>query len=157
MAQVRICFFALLLAICMVGCGGSEYRFGNSRTLPNLSGQWAFTATSQTMSQQYQGTANVAQSDLGLQGIVKLLFNYCAPSATVSGLLEANPSFSSTSVTSYGIAITLQENVAQNSGPQEIDLTGTVSADGTKMSGTYTAPVGSCTSGDTGVWTANKN
>ena len=70
MAQTRTWVFAVLLAVFMVACGGSEYRFGNSRTLPNLSGQWNVIATSQTISQQFVGGANLAQTNLGLQGNV---------------------------------------------------------------------------------------
>ena len=155
MVQKLVRGVALLLTVCMVGCGGSEYRFGNDRRLPNLSGMWNFTATSQTMSQQYQGAANLAQTNLGLQGIVNLLFDYCAPSATAGGSLTPNPSFDSSSVTSYDVQITLQENVA-GGGTQQVNLTGSASADGTRMSGTYTVPAGSCTTGDTGTWTAEK-
>jgi hypothetical protein len=32
MAQTRVWILALLLAVCMVGCSGSEYRFGNTQT-----------------------------------------------------------------------------------------------------------------------------
>jgi hypothetical protein len=156
MVNKSVWFVALLLAVSMLGCGGSEYRFGNSRRLPNLSGNWNFTATSQTMSQQFHGTASFAQANLGLQGTVNLLFDYCAPKATLSGVLTPTDPFDSFSVTSYSLSLVLQENVTEG-GSQEVDLDGSASADGTKMSGTYTAPAGSCTAGDTGVWTATKN
>jgi len=156
MAQKLVWCVALLLAVCMLGCGGSEYRFGNARRLPNLSGQWTFTATSQTMSQQFQGNASLAQTNLGLQGNLNLLFDYCAPTATVGGVLVAVQPFDDSSVNSYTLSLKLQENVA-GGGLQEVDLTGSASADGTKMSGTYTAPAGNCTIGDSGVWTAAKN
>lgn len=145
----------LLLLLAPVGCGGSEYRFGNQKNLPNLSGQWNFSATSQTMSQQFQGGGNIAQSNLGIQGSVSTLFNYCAPSATISGTLTPTQPFDTTSVTSYTLTMVMQEQVS-NGGTQEVDLTGSASADGTRMSGTYTAPAGSCTAGDSGVWTASK-
>jgi|SRR6516162_2640352 len=69
MIQKHGWYIALILTVCMVGCGGSEYRFGNNRTLPNLSGQWSLTATSQATSQQFQGTANVAQTNLDCRGL----------------------------------------------------------------------------------------
>ena len=156
MAQTRVWFVAMILAVCMLGCGGSEYRFGNTRTLPNLSGQWAVTATSQTMSQQFQGTANVAQTNLALQGSVSNLFDYCAPTATISGTLDGTQPLDPNAVTSYALTLTMQENLT-GGGTQMITLTGSASADGTHMSGTYTALAGLCTTGDTGVWTANKN
>lgn len=145
---------ALFFVVGMIGCGGSEYRFGNARTLPNLSGSWTFTAQSQTMPQQFQGTAEVAQSNLGLQGSVNNLFVYCAPNANLSAVMTPTQPFVSTSVTSYSLVVTLQENVTGR--PQTIVLQGSSSADGTHMSGTYTAYAGGCTNGDSGAWTANK-
>jgi len=156
MSQKVIGLIGLFLAMCMIGCGGSEYRFGNARTLPNLSGQWKIIATSQTMAQQFLGTANLAQTNLGMQGTVSQLFVYCAGSATASAELVPNSAINPSSVVSYGVTMTLQEGVSSASGPQQINLVGTASADGQKMSGTYSAPAGSCTAGDMGVWTANK-
>jgi len=148
---------AILLTMALVGCGGSEYRFGNGRTLPNLSGQWNFSATSIDKSQQYQGTANFAQSNGGVQGTVSNLFTYCAASATLGGALTPyNTTFDATSVYSYSVDIVLQENVPTGSSAQAIELLGTASADGTHMSGTYKAYPGSCTTGEDGTWQANK-
>lgn len=144
-----------LLLLALMGCGGSEYRFGNQKPLPNLSGQWTFSATSQTMSQQFHGTGSIAQSNLALQGSVSTLFNYCAPSANISGTLTATQPFDTTSTTSYTLTMVMQEQVADG-GVQEVDLEGSASADGTRMSGTYTASGGSCTTGDSGVWSASK-
>ena len=146
---------ALLVLVSIAGCGGSEYRFNNQRSLPNLTGHYNFSATSQTMSQQYQGTAEVSQSNLAVQGSVTELFNYCAPSATVSGSLTPVDDFNPTSVVSYTVNLVLQENVV-GGGTQEVDLTGTASANGDHWSGTYTAPPGSCTTGDSGVWSADR-
>jgi hypothetical protein len=70
-------------------------------------------------------------------------------------MTPTNP-FDYTSTTSYSISMTMQENVT-GEGVQQVDLTGTVSANGNQMSGTYIAPAGSCTIEDHGVWTANKN
>ena len=144
------------IVMILIGCGGSEYRFGNQKNLPNLSGQWNYSATSQVMSQQYHGSGNLAQANLGVQGNIDLLFSFCAPSATVSGVLTATQPFDTSSMTSYSLTIVLQENVS-GGGTQEVDLTGSASADGTKMSGTYSAPAGACTTGDSGVWSASKN
>lgn len=158
MAQKSVWFVALLLAMGMIGCGNhTEGRFGNPRELPGLSGTWNFTATSQTMSQQFQGTASIYQANYAVQGTVNLLFDYCAPSATVSGTLVPTQPFDSASLTSYAVDLVLQENVTGDAAPQEVDLTGSASADGSQMSGTYTAPAGGCTDGDIGVWSAHKN
>jgi len=143
MAHVRGWFVAMILAIFMVGCGGSEYRFGNNRTLPNLSGQWHISATSIDKSQQYQGTANFAQTNTGVQGTVNDLFTYCAPSATLGGALDPVSPFDSTSLNSYAVDVVLQEDVPTGANPQSIELSGSASADGTHMSGVYTAHSGS--------------
>ena len=53
--------------------------------------------------------------------------------------------------------IVLQESVGTESAPQAIELIGTASADGARMSDTYQAFAGSCKSGDYGTWQENKN
>lgn len=145
---------ALISILTMAGCGGSEYRFGNQRRLPSLTGDWIITASSQTMSQQFQGTGNFSQANLGLQGTVNLLFDYCAPTSTLGGSLTPTDPFDSNSVTAYSVSATVQENVV--GGQQAINLLGSASADGNSMSGTYTASAGTCTTGDSGVWSASK-
>ena len=156
MGQIRVWCFAILVAVFMLGCGGSEYRFGNSRRLPNLSGKWNVTATSIQMSQQFQGVANLAQGNNGLQGTMTNLFTYCAASATVGGVLTPVSGFNAASVNSYSVDAMLQEDVSSGSAPQAIELIGSASADGTHMSGVYQASAGSCTTGDSGTWVANK-
>ena len=156
MAGTVVWSLATLIAVCMLGCGGSEFRFGNSRRLPNLSGKWNVTANSTAMSQQFQGIADLAQVNHGLQGTLTNLFTYCAASATLGGVLSPNRAFDATAVNSYGVAAVLQEAVGPGSAPQAIQFLGSASADGTHMSGVYTADAGSCTAGDSGTWVANK-
>jgi hypothetical protein len=157
MGQARGGFVAIIMALFMLGCGGSEYRFGNSRTLPNLSGDWTFDATSTTTSQQFHGTASFAQTNNGVQGTVTNLFTFCASAATLGGVLNPVQPFDPTSVNSYKVDIVLQEKVPSGSAPQAIELLGSASADGKHMSGVYSAESGACTTGDSGTWVANKN
>ncbi len=60
MAQKRVWFFALLLAVLMVGCGGSEYRFGNTqRVLSSISvTPVAQTLTAAGQTAQFIATGN---------------------------------------------------------------------------------------------------
>ncbi len=152
----------LLLAIVLCGtivlgsCGGSEYKFGNQRRLPSLTGNWSINAISGTTSAQYQGTANLGQTNLDLSGTVTGLFTYCGATGLLDAPLSAAAGFNSESVTSYTISgATLQENVTVG-GTQLVTLTGSASADGGSMSGSYIVPPGSCSSGDTGTWSASK-
>lgn len=155
MAQMRAWSFAILLAFCMVGCGGSEYRFGNSRRLPSLTGNWRFTAVSGITYTQYQGTASLGQTNLDLQGTVNSLFPACAPTALTDVPLEPTSPFDSNSVTSYTFTSgTMQENVSD--GQQLVTLTGSAAADGNSMSGTYALQSGTCSDGETGTWSASK-
>ena len=146
---------ALLAAVCMLACSGSEYRFGNKQSYvpKSLSGPWTFTAQSQTITANYKGTASISQTNEALLGTVNSLFEYCAPTAALSGLIDNNSCVS----TGCNVTLTLQENVA-GGGSQVFNLTGTVNATKSNaMSGTYTATAGSCTGGDNGIWAASKN
>jgi len=147
----------LLLSLVLLGCGGSEYRFGNQPREQYVTGQWVFQANSTTMAHQYQGTATLSQVNLGISGTVNLLFDYCAPSAQISGQLSNGlvPGIPPDLGQSADVTLTLQENVASG-GAQEVDLSGSAASNGNSMSGTYTAPPGSCTTGDVGNWTAYK-
>jgi hypothetical protein len=154
MAKKCVWCIALLAAMCMLACSGSEYRFGNTQTyIPkSLSGQWSFSAQSQTIPANYNGTGTITQTNEALLGNVNLLFDYCAPTAGLSGLIDN----SSCVATGCNVTLTLQENVV-GGGSQVVNLTGTVNITGNGLSGTYTAPAGSCTTGDKGVWAASKN
>jgi len=70
MAQTRVWSFAVLLAVCMVGCSGSEYRFGNSKSANVVSltvtpGSQTLTAAGQTAQLIATGT----YSDSTSQGV----------------------------------------------------------------------------------------
>ena len=155
MARIGTWGFAILIAFCLAGCGGSEYRFGNSRRLPSLTGNWRFTAVSGTTYTQYQGTSSLNQTNLDLQGTVNSLFPACAPTALTDIPLSPASPFDSSSVISYTFASgTMQENVSD--GQQLVTLTGSASADGNAMSGTYFVQSGTCSDGETGTWSASK-
>jgi hypothetical protein len=144
----------LLLCALLAGCGGSEYRFGNQRTLPNLSGHWTFKLVSGTSYAQYQGTADLTQTNLDLQGTANAIFPSCASTALVDIPLTPTPGFNSNSVVSYTLTGTMQEDVS--SGKQLVSLSGSASADGNGMSGSYTLQPGACSNGETGTWAASK-
>lgn len=105
------------------------------------------------MNAKYNGTASIPQTNEAPLGTVNALFDYCAPTAALSGFIDNNSCIS----TGCNVTLTLQENVA-GGGSQVFSLTGTVTAtSGNAMSGKYTTPAGSCTGGDSGIWAASKN
>jgi len=87
MAQTRALFFALVLAICMVGCGGSEYKFGSTqRLLTSMSvtpAAQTLTATGQTT--QFIATGNYSAAPPSQDLTAQAQWSSSAPSVvTVS-------------------------------------------------------------------------
>jgi hypothetical protein len=128
---VKRTVFAVLLSAILVGCGGSS-----SPTI-NLSGTWQLSAQSQTFNTAVTGTAIIQQSGSTLSGTVGLTGSPCASTAALKGSLSGST-----------MIFTLTE------GSQAVNFQGNVS--GTTISGTYAAPVGGCTNGDTGTWSATQ-
>lgn len=131
----------LLLCGCFAGCGSSS---------PNLSGNWQFTIKSSADGKTYTGTASITQSGFvnslgsGLErtvtGSVNLANDPCATAASLSGTISGS-----------NVLLTITE------GSQPVSLAGSVNAAFTAMSGSYTAALGGCTSGDFGSWAASKS
>ena len=122
----------LLLAVCAVGCGGSS---GSNQI--DIAGSWSFSSQSSLV--MVSGNATMQQSGNALSGQVTLNGTPCATSATLTGTISGSM-----------VNFQLQE------GSQAVSFTGTVTANGTGVSGTYTAPTGGCTNGDSGSWAATK-
>jgi hypothetical protein len=104
-----------------------------------LSGTWEFTGHSSTYGLTSTGTATIQQIGVSISGQVTLSGTPCASTAALSGTVSGN-----------AVDFQLQE------GLQAVSFTGTIAVSGTSMSGTYSAPSGGCTNGDTGTWTATK-
>ena len=103
----------------------------------SLSGGWQFTGTSTKYGLNFTGTVAILQTSSTLTGEAMLSGSACTPSAALSGSIS-------------GTAVTVQ----LNEGGQLVTFTGTANSDLTSMSGTYSAPSGGCTNGDSGTWSA---
>lgn len=131
----------ILLCGGLAGCGSSA---------TNLSGNWQFTFKSSASGNTYTGMASITQggyvNSLGsgiehtVTGTVKFANAPCVTASPLSGTISGlNVIFEVTESTEL------------------VSLTGSVNAAFTSMSGTYAAPIGGCTDGDFGSWTASKS
>lgn len=110
--------------------------WAQSGATANISGNWNITAHSTSFGDTFQIAGQINQSGGSLSGQLSVAGSICAQTATFTGTISANGS----------ITINLNES------GQVVVFSGTVSADGNSASGTYSAPSGGCTSGDSGTW-----
>lgn len=124
------------LLVFLSACGGG----GNSSSAPvNMAGNWQFAVTSTKFGGTVTDTGQINQNGASVSGTFSLNGTPCAQTANFSGTLNG------TSLS--GI---------EDEGGQNVSFNGTVSADGNSGSGTYTAPSGGCTNGDTGTWSGSR-
>lgn len=125
-----------VLLVVLSACGGG----GNSSTAPvNMAGNWQFTGNSTTFGYTFTASGQVNQTKSSISGTLSLSGSPCARTADFSGTLNGT-----------SLSATLNES------GQNVSFTGTVSADGNSLSGTYAAPSGGCTNGDTGTWSGSR-
>jgi hypothetical protein len=129
---MKSCVLAVLLSAILISCGG-----GSSSNTLNVSGTWQLSIQSQTFNTAVTGTVVIQQSGTTLSGTAGLAGSPCAGTAALKG-----------SVSGSTMTFTLTE------GSQAVSFQGNVS--GTTATGTYAAPTGGCTAGDTGTWSATK-
>ena len=122
------------LALFMAGCGG------NNKQTSSLTGNWQLTAHSTVFGLTVTGSGALSQLGNSVAGQVSLSGTPCATTAAVSG-----------SVSGTTVTLQLQE------GSQAVNFTGAANSGFTSISGSYTAPSGGCTNGDSGTWSATKN
>jgi hypothetical protein len=130
----------LLLCGCLAGCGSA----------PNLTGNWHFTLKSVANGNTYTGAGSISQGALvssqgsGQERVVTGTMNFannpCATVAPLSGTINGS-----------NVILTATES------GELVSLTGSVNAEFTAMSGDYATPVGGCTVGDFGSWSASKS
>jgi uncharacterized protein (TIGR03437 family) len=104
-----------------------------------LTGYWTFTTQSSVYGFQSGASGEVTQSGNNISGQLSLSGTPCATSAAVSGTISGS-----------SLSISLDEN------GQLVTFSGTVSGGGNSASGTYLAPPGGCTNGDSGTWAGNR-
>jgi hypothetical protein len=100
-----------------------------------FTGYWTFTAQSSVYGFQSGASGQLTQNGNNISGQLSLTGTPCAVSATVNGTVSGS-----------ALSMNLNEN------GQVVMFTGTVSSDNDSASGTYVAPSGGCTNGDSGTW-----
>ena len=104
-----------------------------------LTGYWTFTAQSNVYGFQSSASGQLTQSGNTISGQLSLSGTPCATSAAASGTVSGS-----------ALSMTLNEN------GQLVTFSGSVSSDGNSASGTYVAPSGGCTNGDSGTWAGTR-
>jgi hypothetical protein len=133
---------ALLAIAPSLGCSSGGGSSGG--TTAQVQGKWSATSTS-TKFPGISGTldANIHQTGTSISA-PQLETILISPPCS-----NGNESLIGT-VSGNTVTITLLE------GGQQVHLTGTVSADGQSIGGSYTADAGGCLNGDGGTWSARK-
>jgi hypothetical protein len=133
---------SLVLILCVVlsGCSGGSGSGGSQNAQPiNLAGNWQASTISNLGYNTFLWGA-INQTGGQFSGTMNISGSPCAVSGTLSG-----------SVNGLNVTVSLLE------GTQTVSLTGTASADGNSMTGTYQAPAGGCTNGDSGTFSATRS
>jgi uncharacterized protein (TIGR03437 family) len=104
-----------------------------------LTGYWTFTAQSSVYGFQSEASGQLTQSGDNISGQLSLSGTPCASLAVVSG-----------TVSGLSLSMNLNEN------GQLVTFSGSVSSDGNSVSGSYVAPPGGCTDGDSGTWAGTR-
>jgi uncharacterized protein (TIGR03437 family) len=105
-----------------------------------FTGYWTFTAQSSVYGFQSGASGQLTQNGNNISGQLSLSGTPCATSAAVSGTVSGS-----------SLSMSLNEN------GQLVSFSGSVSSDGNSASGTYVAPSGGCTNGDSGTWAGTRH
>lgn len=132
-----LALLAVILYIALCGCGSGNGS-GGSQTAQavNLAGNWEASTISNLGYDTFLSGA-INQTGTQLSGTMNISGSPCAVSGALSG-----------SVNGLKVTMSLLE------GTQSVSLAGTASADGNSITGTYQAPAGGCTNGDSGTFSA---
>ena len=131
------------LAVILVSCGGTNSANrdgGGGDALFALQDNWQITMSS--MSGTKGSAGGVFQEnfhDGTVSGVLGNINPPCASNGALSGSIQQNT-----------------VNFSLNESGLVIVYSGTIGEGAKSMSGTYTAPAGNCTIGDSGTWTANR-
>ena len=123
-----LCFFALVLSVALIGCGGTFRSFPGEG---DVSGSWNIVLTKSDLTSLPSKAVTLDQTDKNIAGT-------SSDGTTITGIVSGNNNVSLTLINTDGSVTT---------------LTGTVSGDWKAMSGTYT----STGSEGSGTWDAAKN
>ena len=129
----------LLGLILSVGCGGSS----NPQQPPAASttGSWSFVGVSLAFHTTFSATANMQQQGSDISGTVILSGPPCTQNLTLNGTIS-------------GSMVRLQ---LRDGAEIVMNMTTTVTPDGSSISGTYNPPTASCMNGDVGNFTGRRD
>ena len=113
---------------------------GTSSTPGNMAGSWQFSGQSSIFGIEFSATGQIVQVGNAISGQLAISGTPCATSAAFTGTVSATGA----------LTINLNEN------GQVVVFSGTLASDGNSASGTYGAPSGGCTNGDTGTWSGQR-
>jgi hypothetical protein len=131
----RVGFLVALLIDCGGGGGGGSSQSG---TVLNLAGNWQ-ASTSSKLGYNTFLSGTLTQTGNQISGSMTISGSPCALSGMLSGTVSGS-----------SVTLSLTE------GSQMVSLSGTAAPDGNSMTGTYQAPPGGCTNGDSGTFTATR-
>jgi len=124
-----------ILCLLLSGCGGGSSQ--NAQVV-NLGGYWQ-TSTVSALGYDTFLAGNLTQTGNQISGTLTIYGSPCATSGNLAG-----------TVSGLNVTMSLTE------GLQSVSLAGTVSSAGNSITGTYLAPSGGCTNGDSGTFAATK-
>jgi len=127
---------SIFVALLAVGCGGGGSGSSQSAAVLNLAGTWQ-ASTNSTLGFDTFLSGTFTQTGTQISGTMSIGDSPCATSGTLNG-----------SISGSTVTLSLME------GSQSVSLTGTATPDGNSITGTYRAPSGGCTNGDSGTFTA---
>lgn len=129
----------LILCLGLSACSGGGGSNQQSGQLLNLTGYWQANTIS-NLGYNTSLSGHVIQSGNQISGTMTVVGSPCATSSALSGTIAG-----------MSVALSLMEGV------QSVSFSGTVSADGNSITGTYQAPAAGCTNGDSGTFTATRS
>ena len=136
MKAFLVCLLNVACLCFLVGCGG-----GGKSSSPSMSGHWTFSSipTGVPFPAIQTATGTLTQNGSSVTGTLTLAGFACAKSGALTGTVSGNT-----------LSLQLDEN------GQSVTFTGRLNSTFDSASGSYIAPSGGCTNGDSGLWTATK-
>jgi hypothetical protein len=130
---------AIGLLVASIGCGSSTGLTQQVSQTINVAGIWQIATRSSVSGVTGSASGSLSQTATSISGQIALAGTPCATSAALTGTVSGTT-----------LSVSINEN------GQVVTLSGTVAGDGNSASGTYSAPAGGCTNGDSGTWSGNR-
>jgi hypothetical protein len=128
MAQTRAWFLALLLAVCMVGCSGSEYRFGNTKSPSNALAAITVTPGAQLLTATGQSAQFVATGNFTVDPVAQDMTAQVQWVSSAASVATINSSGMATAVGDGTTTITAVSGGVTGTATVTVNLSGTTPA-----------------------------